>query len=169
MLTDDMGWNSMWHNPEEITPTLDSMVDTSLVLKSFYVYKYCSPTRGSFLTGRFPYKLAGTRTNFVPATIPDGIHLGYTYIAKKLQEANPPYASYLVGKWHQGFFTPEYLPDARGFNKSYGFLWGGEDHFTQNNYCKCPNSSSCTVDLWDGVIEEPAWGKNGTYNGYVFT
>eukprot|EP01084_Bolivina_argentea_P289519 497184_1 len=164
MLTDDLGWNSAYHNTEEITPTLDGMVKSSLVLSSFYVYKYCSPTRGSFLTGRFPYKLCATRNNLNPATIPEGINLGYTYISKKLQEANPPYLSYHVGKWHQGFFTSDYIPINRGFNKSYGFFYGAEDHFNQHNYC-CPNRT-CTVDLTYNT--QPAFGKNGTYNGYTF-
>eukprot|EP01084_Bolivina_argentea_P289517 497179_1 len=165
MLTDDLGWNSAYHNTEEITPTLDGMVKSSLVLSSFYVYKYCSPTRGSFLTGRFPYKLCATRNNLNPATIPEGINLGYTYISKKLQEANPPYISYQVGKWHQGIFTSQYTPVGRGFNKSYGFLSGGEDHYNQHNFWGCPNAPA--VDLY--ASDKPALGRNDTYNGYEFT
>ncbi len=168
MLTDDLGWNSMYHNAEQITPTLDSMVKSSLRLNSFYVYKYCSPTRGSFQTGRFPYKLCASRNNLNPPTIPEGINLGYTYISKKLQEANPPYISYHVGKWHQGFLNHSYTPIGRGYNKSYGFLTGGEDHFNQHQTevnCKPPNPY--IVDLHEN--DEPAFGKNGTYNGYVFT
>ena len=97
MLTDDLGWNSMYHNSEQITATLDSMVKSSLLLNSFYVYKYCSPTRGSFQTGRFPYKLCASRNNLNPPSIPEGINLGYTYIPQKLKKANPPYISYHVG------------------------------------------------------------------------
>ena len=126
MLTDDLGWNSMWHNSETYTPTLDNMSKNSLILDSFYVYKYCSPTRGSFLTGRFPYKLCATRNNLNPATIPEGINLGYTYITKKLLNANEAYVNYQVGKWHQGNYAPQYIPVGRGFNYSYGFLTGGE-------------------------------------------
>ena len=132
MLTDDLGWNSMYHNTEQITPTLDAMVKTSLKLDSFYVYKYCAPTRASFLTGRLPYKLSATRSNFNPPSIPQGTNLGYTMISDKLKTAPNPYISYQVGKWHQGFFTPRYTPVGRGFAKSYGFLGGGEDHYTQH-------------------------------------
>lgn len=99
MLTDDLGWNSMYHNNEDITPTLDAMAKTSLQLDSFYVYKYCAPTRASFLTGRYPFKLSATRNNFNPPSLPEGTNLGYTMIAKKLQKASTPYISYQVGKW----------------------------------------------------------------------
>jgi hypothetical protein len=35
-----------------------------------------------------------------------------------------------IGKWHQGFYTYDYTPLARGFDTSFGFLVGGEDHYT---------------------------------------
>ena len=160
-----MGWNSAFNNAEEITPTLDAMVASSLRLGSFYVYKYCSPTRGSFLSGRYPFKLCATRNNLNPATIPEGIHLGYTYISEKLKAANPPYLSYQVGKWHQGLFAADYTPVGRGFNASFGFLSGGEDHYSQHNFWGCPNAPA--TDLYQG--EQPAIGKNGSYNGFAFT
>eukprot|EP01083_Nonionella_stella_P293284 997352_1 len=165
MLTDDLGWNSMFNNAEHITPTLDAMVSESLLLNSFYVYKYCAPSRASFLTGRFPYKSCATRNNLNPASIPEGIHLGYTYIAKKLQNSNPPYISYHVGKWHQGFFTSEYTPFGRGFNQSFGFLTGGEDHYNQHNFWGCNDVPA--VDLYHN--DSPAFGQNGSYNAYQFT
>eukprot|EP01083_Nonionella_stella_P254636 874770_1 len=84
MLTDDLGWNSAWNNPETITPTLDAMSKTGLLLESFYTFKYCSPTRGSFLTGRYPYKLCATRQNLVPAWDLEGINLAYTMLPQKL-------------------------------------------------------------------------------------
>lgn len=55
----------------------------------------CAPTRGAFLTGRLPYKLAATRANFIPWTLPDGTHLGYAMLPKKLAAAG--YVSYREG------------------------------------------------------------------------
>ena len=68
------------------------------------------------------------RCNFIPSSIPEGIDLGYTMLPKLLTAAG--YVSHHVGKWHLGFHTPEYTPVGRGFNTSYGFLQGGEDHWT---------------------------------------
>jgi len=53
--------------------------------------------------------------------------------------ASAGYRSIHIGKWHQGFFTPDYTPVGRGFHKSVGFLEGGEDHNsskTFGNWCK---------------------------------
>ena len=58
-------------------------------------------------------------------------------LPRKLKAAN--YYSYHIGKWHQGLYTPEYTPVGRGFDESFGFLEGGEDHNssqTFGNYCK---------------------------------
>ena len=41
-------------------------------------------------------------------------------------------ATHHIGKWHQGFHTEAYTPLARGYDTSYGFLVGGEDHYTQD-------------------------------------
>ena len=50
-------------------------------------YKYCSPTRGSFLSGRLPYKLDATRCNIIPWTLLDGLDLKYELIPQKLKKA----------------------------------------------------------------------------------
>lgn len=41
------------------------------------------------------------------------------------------YATYHVGKWHEGYYKSIYTPHGRGFDQSLGFLNGGEDHFNQ--------------------------------------
>ena len=56
-LVDDLGgYNVPWRNPENTKA--DDLVRMStkegMTLESFYTFKYCSPTRSSFLTARFP-------------------------------------------------------------------------------------------------------------------
>ena len=138
ILTDDNGWAGVgYNNPALHTPTLDAMAADGLTLTSQYVYQFCAPTRGSFLTGRLPYRLASTKKNFIPWHMPDGTHLSYNMLPAKLKAAN--YTSVHIGKWHQGLYAPEFTPTGRGFDHSYGFLEGGEDHNTSKtfgNWCK---------------------------------
>eukprot|EP01063_Lacrimia_lanifica_P015903 TRINITY_DN22557_c0_g1_i1.p1 TRINITY_DN22557_c0_g1~~TRINITY_DN22557_c0_g1_i1.p1 ORF type:complete len:579 (+),score=146.98 TRINITY_DN22557_c0_g1_i1:55-1791(+) len=144
VLTDDLGWNAPgYNNPDLITPALDHLAATGVKLTSHYVYRYCSPTRAALLTGRGPVSLVNVRENFNPVTLPQGTDLGFTMLPARLAEAG--YVSHQVGKWHQGFHTAAYLPTARGFNTSYGFLAGGEDHFTQQNIA-CPWGKA--TDYW---------------------
>ena len=59
-------------------------------------YKYCSPTRGSFLSGRLPFHLDATRCNIIPWTLLDGLNLEYTLLPQKLKTAG--YSTHHVGK-----------------------------------------------------------------------
>jgi hypothetical protein len=47
-------------------------------------YKYCSPTRGSLLTGRYPWHLVSTRCNLIPSSTPEGVDLRYEFLPKHM-------------------------------------------------------------------------------------
>lgn len=185
VLTDDLGFHypSYQGNKKVRTPTLDKLArDEGIVLNGTYMYKYCSPSRGSLMTGRYPWKLASSRCNFIPSSIPEGIHRDYVFLPEHLAQAN--YRSVHIGKWHLGFHEPSYTPVGRGFNASFGFLEGGEDHWThrcgasQLN-CHVDGLGSQYFDLWDqnetNFPGSRALGKNGTkddestYSGFIFT
>eukprot|EP00056_Hartaetosiga_gracilis_P000495 m.38623 g.38623 ORF g.38623 m.38623 type:complete len:333 (-) comp10230_c0_seq1:744-1742(-) len=159
-LTDDLGWNApSFHNPAVQTPTIQALYESGVELTSHYTYKYCSPTRGSFLSGRFPFKLAATRANMNPATVKDGLHLSYTTIADKLKQAN--YSTHQFGKWHQGFFNTSYIPQSRGFDSSFGFLTGGQDHWSEKTI-----TYNAGIDIWNTDRNE--YGVNGTWSGELY-
>jgi arylsulfatase A-like enzyme len=104
ILVDDLGWNGVGpklggNNPDLITPAINSLADTGLELRSYYTYKVCAPARASFLTGRFPYKLAAVKTNFAYFWTLEGTNESYTMFPKKLQEAG--YYTAMVGKVRQ--------------------------------------------------------------------
>ena len=87
----------MARRPDLITPTLDQLaLKEGVVLENFYTYKYCAPTRGSVLTGRFPFKLTAPEHNFIPWWLPVGTNLSYTMLPAKLKEAK--YATHHIGK-----------------------------------------------------------------------
>ena len=186
-LVDDLGWNYPgYHNREVKTPTLDKLATREGVrLGSHYMYKYCSPSRSSLLSGRYPWRFAATRCNLIPASIPEGLDLGYTLLPKHLAQAG--FITHHVGKWHLGFHTRDYTPVGRGFHTSWGFLEGGEDHWTHAcgaGAAACgvpwrPQASEQNFDLWTASTDDypgrPLLGYNGsqgephTYSGYIFT
>ena len=47
-------------------------------------------------------------------------------------------------QWHQGFYSHKFTPHGRGFNMSFGFLGGGEDHLSQCHGCE--NAIPCDED-----------------------
>ena len=87
-----------------------------------YTFKFCSPTRRSFLSGRLPVH------NGVDNDETSAIDLRMTTIASKLQAAG--YRTAHHGKWHCGWVTKAYTPKGRGFNSSLTYFQGAEDHYT---------------------------------------
>ncbi len=58
-MTDDQGWGDIGYNglKQVATPNLDAMAAAGIRCNRFYAaYSVCSPTRGSFLTGRHPLR-----------------------------------------------------------------------------------------------------------------
>ena len=49
---------------------------------------------------------------------PIGLPLDSPTLADKLQKSG--YSTNLVGKWHVGYYTSEYLPNSRGFDYFFG-------------------------------------------------
>ena len=157
-MIDDWGWfNNGFHgNSLAQTPFLDKLVSTeSLHLARHYVFKFCSPTRRSFLSGRVPPHSG--QANSASVTI----DLRMKTIADKLKSAG--YTTAQAGKWHAGHATVAQTPKGRGFDTSLGYFNGACDHYTQvdaEDGCK-KQGFGATVDLWD--TDKPARGQNGTY------
>ena len=55
-MIDDWGWYDVgFRNPLIKTPVIDQLVkEEAVLLERHYTYKFCSPTRRSFLSGRMP-------------------------------------------------------------------------------------------------------------------
>ncbi|MBC8325278.1 MAG: sulfatase-like hydrolase/transferase [Verrucomicrobia subdivision 3 bacterium] len=100
VMCDDLGWGDVGFNGNKIiqTPHLDAMAKNSLRFERFYAAApVCSPTRGSCLTGRHPFRY--------------GIYFANTghmkteelTLAELLQKHH--YATGHFGKWHLGTLT----------------------------------------------------------------
>ena len=114
ILADDLGWydTSVTGNKDAPTPKLQALADGGLRLDRHYVFRFCSPTRRSLLTGRFPTSLTTVQpdggdlcSDVLPLTAP--------LLSEVLGGAG--YVSHFVGKGHLGYETEDHLPVNRGF------------------------------------------------------
>ncbi len=153
VLVDDWGHADVsFRNPAISTPSFQDLADNGLILNHHYVFKYCSPSRASFLTGRWPHH---THQYNIHPDVQLGANINMTMIPAKLKTAG--YKTHIVGKWHEGFYDPMYLPINRGFDTSSGFLNGAEDHMDQKR--------DCAVDFWKNSDVD---SRNGTYDAYTY-
>ena len=117
VLVDDWGYADVgFRNPAVKSPNFDDLANTGLLLDRHYVYRCCSPSpsRASFLTGRWPHH--AQQWNIDPANAAVGLNINMTLLPAKLKQA--AYSTHMVGKWHEGFFSKKYLPVSRGFDTS---------------------------------------------------
>ena len=154
VLVDDWGFADVgFRNPDIKTPNFDMLAKSGLVLNRHYVFKYCSPSRASLLTGRWPHHVH--QWNPDPPGVPLGLNINMTLLPAKLKQAG--YSTHIVGKWHEGFYSEDHLPVNRGFVTSSGFLTGMEDHMNQIR--------DCATDFWKGKAFD---SRNGTYDAYIY-
>lgn len=126
IMADDLGWyDTAVYNPDSPTPKISQIVGEGIRLDRHYVFRYCSPTRRSFLTGRFP--------NQITTVQPDGSNmcsdfmpLAVDILPEKLITAG--YVSHFIGKGHLGYETMDHLPVNRGFKTHVGYLGGSEGY-----------------------------------------
>lgn len=168
ILVDDLGWGDVgFHrqNPsaEVVTPNIDSLAYSGVILDRHYVSFTCTPSRSSFLSGREPVHVQTTLDN--PEQPNSGIPSNMTAIASKLKEAG--YRTYVTGKWDAGMVTNQHTPEGRGFDSSLIYFEHKVDYYTQNLMQSTCQQYNPIVDLWD--TGAPAKALNGTnYVEYIF-
>jgi arylsulfatase A-like enzyme len=124
LMGDDHGWDEVGYNghPFVKTPVLDEMAASGLRFDRFYsAHPSCSPTRGSFLTGRHPNRY-GT---FTPGWSLRPEEITIAHLLK-----NSGYATAHFGKWNVGPVKKESptSPGAMGFDE-----WLSHDNFFEMN------------------------------------
>ena len=107
------------------------------------------------MTGRLPIHV--TENNDYACGEDGPAPLNMTFMPKMLKKAG--YKTHHVGKWHiGGSATHRATPFGRGFDTSFGYIGGEEDHYLNTN----PGCGGCGqhVDLWRN--DKPAYGENNT-------
>jgi arylsulfatase A-like enzyme len=125
IVTDDQAqWSlGIYGNRDSITPYMDQIGREGAVFtNAFAATPVCSPSRASFLTGRYGTQLG--ITDFI--SVAEGRRgVGLPLSAEtwpEVLQANG-YRTALIGKWHLGT-TPEHHPTRHGFDDFVGFLAG---------------------------------------------
>jgi arylsulfatase A-like enzyme len=107
VMADDLGWGDVGFNGNRIikTPGLDKLASSGVIFDRFYsAAPVCSPTRGSFLTGRHPFRYG---IYFANAGFMKDQEIT---LAEELK--NLGYKTGHFGKWHLGAISDS-LPDGR--------------------------------------------------------
>lgn len=133
IVADDLAWNSIGYSSDSmafVTPYLTDLAQNGIVMDNFYAQEVCSPSRGSLLTGRYPLSI-GMQYGMVAANAEWGMPLDETTIAEVLGENG--YSTHMLGKWHLGYFSPRFLPTARGFDSWTGYANGENYYWSKKN------------------------------------
>jgi len=128
IVADDLGWNSLGYNDQDLefaTPILTKLAKSGITMGNFYAQEVCSPSRASLLTGRYPLS-TGMQYGMVAATAEWGLPLDEITLAEVLQDEH--YSTHMLGKWHLGYFSPLFIPTARGFDDFTGYF-NGENYY----------------------------------------
>lgn len=139
ILADDVAFSDFGAYGSEIsTPTIDALAERGVRFANFHASPMCAPSRAMLMTGVSSHR-AGVAN--LPETTPAEFRGAPAYrgrlatnvetIASRLQKVG--YATYMTGKWHLGH-TPETLPSARGFDRTFIFDATGADNWEDRPY-----------------------------------
>jgi uncharacterized sulfatase len=128
IFADDLGYGDIGPFNDDCpfeTPQLERMAKEGALLTSFYVpTPYCAPSRGTILTGRYPFRHTVVRN---PAPDSGQSNFGLPQSEITIAEALKPlgYATAAFGKWHLGH-KKEWLPRTQGFDEYLGILYSND-------------------------------------------
>ncbi|MGI6417793.1 MAG: sulfatase-like hydrolase/transferase [Thermoguttaceae bacterium] len=149
IVSDDQGYNDLGVLGDHIiTPNLDRLAKEGVRLTNFYVaWPACTPSRGAFLTGRYPQRngiydmIRNEAPDYGHQYTPEeyavtwerigGMDTREVLLPKVLKQAG--YYSGIFGKWDLGMHR-RFLPLARGWDEFYGFVNTGIDYYTHERY-----------------------------------
>ena len=138
LLADDLGIGDIgcFGNDTIRTPNIDEIAKEGVKLEhNISPESLCTPSRGAFLTGRYPVRLglassAGRKRCLVKTAVQAGLPGNETTFAKVLQKKG--YRTGFIGKWHLGishnYSDFVHHPLGHGFDSFYGLPLSNNRH-----------------------------------------
>ncbi len=149
-MTDDQGWGDVAYNghPDIKTPALDAMSTSGIRFDRFYAAApVCSPTRGSVVTGRHPFRYGIFYAN-TGYMLPQEITIAE---AVKTQG----YTTGHFGKWHMGTLTTKIKDSNRGKPGNTAIFSPPQ----ANGFDVC-FSTEAKVPTWDQMVKKAGAKKH---------
>lgn len=149
ILTDDQGSGDAgcYGAKDLVTPHIDRLAAEGIRFTQFYsAAPVCAPSRAGLLTGRYPVRCGvgnnpGSQKGEKTGLPPEEITMAETF-------KTAGYATAHIGKWHLGH-SQERMPNAQGFDYSFGHMGGCIDNWSHFFYWNGPN----THDLYRNGVE----------------
>jgi arylsulfatase A-like enzyme len=134
IVTDDVGYGDIgsYGAPDVKTPNIDGLARDGVRLTDFYAAPQCTPTRAALISGRYQQRFRLEAAMGGPTTPAGQTGLPARGYSLPQLLKNNGYATGLIGKWHLGY-TPEFSPNAHGFEYFFGFKSGYIDYYQHTN------------------------------------
>jgi arylsulfatase A-like enzyme len=135
IVADDLGYADLGCYGGEIkTPNIDQLAKQGVLFTQFHTSPLCAPTRSMILSGNDNHVAGMGAMGSVKGTPREGKE-GYEHhltdrivtVAQVLKDGG--YQTFMSGKWHLGS-GDEYIPYAKGFEKSFALIPGAANHFS---------------------------------------
>ncbi len=149
-MTDDQGWGDTGYNGHKVlkTPALDEMSRSGIRFDRWYAgAPVCSPTRGTCMTGRHPYRYGIFGANV------GHVRKQEITLAEALKTQG--YVTGHFGKWHLGTLTKTVKESNRGGPR-------GVKHYSppwENGFDVC-FSTEAKVPTYDPMITPVGWKRS---------
>ena len=139
LIADDMGYGDIGAFGSEIeTPNIDRLAREGMSFSNFHAGATCSPTRSMLITGVDNHRTGLGNMHEIMADNQFGKpgyegYLNQRVVSIATVLGDNGYNTYMAGKWHLGA-TPESIPHAHGFKRSFALAESGADNWVEQPY-----------------------------------
>ena len=116
VIADDLGYQDLGHfnGGKTVSPQINARIEEGILLRQYYTYKVCGPSRAAIMTGRYPWAMG-----YYDMEGQEAVPLEYTMLPEVLQRNG--WSTHALGKWNLGHLVKEYTPTFRGFDTFFGY------------------------------------------------